>query len=141
MGQKPPLYAPLPNRAGNERGHSTAPIKRPPAFHTGKTASPAGTRAHYAVKGLSPLSTTDTPLTFKNGGFQSILGSDYRGMGTFLFSIINKHSLGAGFAGPNGLDPRSSCLSDCHPSPLECQGALATPGPDSSKAWLPAHPQ
>lgn len=118
------------------RSHSAAPIKRSPAFHTGKAASPAGTRVHYAVKGLSPLLTMDTllPLTFKNGGFQSILGSDYRGMGAFLFSIINRHSVGAGFAGPKVLDPRFSCRSDCHLSPLECQGALATPGPDSSKA-------
>lgn len=76
--RSPPLYAPLPNRVGNEKGHWAAPIRRPPAFHTGKTASPAGTKAHYAVKGLSPLLTIDTPLTFKNGGFQSILGSDYR---------------------------------------------------------------
>lgn len=62
-----PLNAPLPNRAGDEKGHSAAPIKRSPAFHTRKAASPAGTRAHYTVKGLSPLLTMDTllPLTFK----------------------------------------------------------------------------
>lgn len=51
--QEPPLYAPLPSRAGDEKVHSAAPTKRSPAFHTGKAASSAGTRAHYAVKGLS----------------------------------------------------------------------------------------
>lgn len=71
------------------------------------------------------------PLTSKNWKLPSILGSN-RGIGTFYFQSTNI-PLGAGFAGSNVLYPRSSCLSDSNPSPLECQGALATPGSDAHR--------
>lgn len=67
--------------------HSAAPPKGASTFHVGKT----GTKPYYSFRDCKSLLTVDIllPLTFKNGSFQSILGSYYRGIGTFYFQSTN----------------------------------------------------
>lgn len=45
----------------------------------------------HPTRGCKPLLTMDIvlPLTLKNGSFQSVLGSVYRGIGTFYFQSTN----------------------------------------------------
>lgn len=86
-----PACPPLPDRVVSENRHSAAPQKGASAFHVGKTASLTGTKPYYSIRDCKPLLTVDIllPLTFKNGSFQSILGSYYRGIGTFYFQSTN----------------------------------------------------